>query len=438
MKTSQSNLTIFPVLLVHFIGMLGYSLVMPFLVFLVQKFGGNEFIYGLMGAVYPAFQLIGAPMLGRWSDQIGRKRVLLISQAGTLLAWGLFMVALFLPQTEILGIDTEFTGAFILTVPLVMLFIARALDGLTGGNVSVANAFVSDISDDSNRKANFGKMAMAASLGFILGPALAGVLGATPLKEILPVFTAAGISLVALIVIQTLLPSTKSEKVEPFLKTFKLRKLFNIEQKSCYQLENCPDKTLKTVLKLPMIPSMFAIYFFTFLGFSFYYAGFPLYASTTLNWTSFDLGIYFTILSAAMVCVQGPMLSYLSKRVEDIHLVIVGSILLAGNFFLLTNGDIVLIYVALVFFALGNGLMWPSYLSMLSQTGDKNMQGLIQGYAESMGSFASIVGLIFGGLLFGLIGEQVFWVSGLLIMMVSLLAMLLWRNMRAVELDTSS
>ncbi len=431
-SSNTTTLSLFPVLLVHFIGMLGYSLVMPFLVFLVQKFGGNEFIYGLMGAVYPAFQLIGAPLLGKWSDQIGRKQVLLISQFGTLLAWMLFIIALFLPRTTFLDVNSEFTGSFFLTLPLILLFLARALDGLTGGNISVANAYVSDISNDQNRKANFGKMAMAASLGFILGPALAGVLGATPLEELLPVFTAAFISLVALFVIQILLPSSESSKVQPFLKTFKLRKLFNIEQKSCYELKNCPDKTLRTILKLPRIPNMFAIYFFTFLGFSFYYAGFPLYASTTLQWTSFDLGIYFTILSAAMVCVQGPVLSYLSKRVEDITLVVVGSLLLASNFFVLATGNIVLIYVALGLFALGNGLMWPSFLSMLSQTGDKTMQGTIQGYAESMGSFASIVGMIFGGILFGLIGEQVFWISGLLIALVSVLAIFLGRNMRAV------
>ena len=82
--TLQRPTSIFPVLLVNFIGMLGYSLIVPFFVFLVKKFGGNEFIYGILGSIYPAFQLIGAPLLGRWSDQIGRKRVLIISQAGDL------------------------------------------------------------------------------------------------------------------------------------------------------------------------------------------------------------------------------------------------------------------------------------------------------------------------------------------------------------------
>ncbi len=84
--TAPKSLSLFPVLLVNFIGMLGYSIVIPLLVFLVKKFGGNEVVYGLLGAIHPAFQLVGPPLLGRWSDDVGRKRVLMVSHAGTFLA----------------------------------------------------------------------------------------------------------------------------------------------------------------------------------------------------------------------------------------------------------------------------------------------------------------------------------------------------------------
>ena len=76
---------------------MGFSIVLPFLVFLVIDFGGNSIVYGILAAVYPAFQLIGAPILGRWSDTIGRKKVLLISGAGTLVGWIIFLIALFVP-----------------------------------------------------------------------------------------------------------------------------------------------------------------------------------------------------------------------------------------------------------------------------------------------------------------------------------------------------
>ncbi|MEL7377568.1 MAG: MFS transporter, partial [Bacteroidota bacterium] len=155
---ATASVGLYPVLLVNFIGTLGYSLIIPLLVFLVEGFGGNAFIYGMLGATYPAFQLIGAPLLGKWSDRVGRRLVLIISQAGTFCAWILFITSLLLPIWNITEVNSTALGSFTLSVPLLLLFLARALDGLTGGNVSVANAYLADISDDSNRKANFGKL----------------------------------------------------------------------------------------------------------------------------------------------------------------------------------------------------------------------------------------------------------------------------------------
>jgi DHA1 family tetracycline resistance protein-like MFS transporter len=98
-----------PILAINFIGTLGFSLVLPFLVFLVTDWGGNALVYGLTGATYSVFQLIGAPMLGRWSDRVGRRRVLLVSQTGTLLFWLIFLGAFALPRIELLEVDTAFT-----------------------------------------------------------------------------------------------------------------------------------------------------------------------------------------------------------------------------------------------------------------------------------------------------------------------------------------
>ena len=175
--------SITPILWVNFIGSLGFSIVLPFLVFLVTRLGGNALVYGVMGATYSFFQLIGAPVLGRWSDRFGRRKVLLASQLGTLLSWAIFLVALFLPARQMLVVDSAALGAFVITIPLVALFIARALDGITGGNVSVANAYLADVTAESDRAAAFGKMAVSANLGFIIGPAIAGVLGATPQRR---------------------------------------------------------------------------------------------------------------------------------------------------------------------------------------------------------------------------------------------------------------
>jgi MFS family permease len=141
-------------------------------------------IYGIMGAVYPAFQLIGAPILGRWSDIYGRKKILFLSQAGTVIGWAIFVIALFAPVTALTGINSTLLGIFTLTVPMLLLFLSRAVDGITGGNISIANAYLADITNEKERNKNFGKMSVSSNLGFIAGPALAGLLGATVMPSL--------------------------------------------------------------------------------------------------------------------------------------------------------------------------------------------------------------------------------------------------------------
>ncbi len=324
-----------------------------------------------MGSVYPAFQFFGAPILGRWSDTFGRRKILFLSQAGTLAAWIIFMVALVIPQTQLMTFEQTLIGSFTLTIPLIILAFARALDGVTGGNISVANAYLSDISTDDNRKANYGKMAMSSSMGFILGPALAGLLGATILGEIIPVGVAILISMVALWVIWFKLPESKTDLVQPDLKKFKLRKLFATEQKECYDVESEDKRSISSVLKMPNIAFLVLIDFLTFFGFSFFYVSFPRHALKVLQWSAFEVGIFFSVMSGLMILVQGPLLSVLSDKVTDERLVTFGSFLLVINFILIGSESVTTAYIALVFFALGNGLMWPSYLSILSKSAGK-------------------------------------------------------------------
>ena len=152
-----------------------------------MKYGGNAIIYGLLAATYPAFQLIGSPLLGKWSDTYGRKKILLLSNIGTSIGWLIFLFALFLPSEESFNIYIPYLGTFVVIVPLLLLFLARAIDGITGGNISIANAYLSDLSSDSTRSKNFGKIAISSNLGFIIGPAIAGILGGTIYGAILPV-----------------------------------------------------------------------------------------------------------------------------------------------------------------------------------------------------------------------------------------------------------
>ncbi|MEM6516205.1 MAG: MFS transporter [Bacteroidota bacterium] len=418
---------IFPILLVNFIGILGYSIVVPILIFIVTDFGGNGFIYGILGAMYPFFQFIGAPILGRLSDKMGRKRVLIISQLGTFLAWMLFLIAFMLPEKIFWAQNSEFTGNYVMTLPLLLIFIARIFDGFTGGNVSVANAYMSDISDDDNRNSNFGKMGASTSLGFVLGPAVAGLLASTFLGEVLPLILAALISLIAIFVINFRLKESVPCVVDTKGISLKnIRRFFQAEIKDCYtegELES--DAATKngwsSILRIPRIPLLYVIYFLTFFAFSLFYAGLPIYANTVLDWSATDLGIFLAYSSLIMVIVQGPVLSKLSKVISNPNLVLIGSFLLGMSFILLTREKVGWLYLANTLLSIGNGLMWPSFLSILSSTGSKRMQGAIQGYGTSTGSIASMLGLVSGGILFESITTKVFLLGGITFFIITVL-----------------
>ncbi|MGM0770770.1 MAG: MFS transporter [Halobacteriota archaeon] len=390
---------LFPLLLINFINTLGVGLVLPFLVFLVERFGGNAIVYGFIGAMYPAFQLIGAPVLGRWSDIHGRKKILFITQAGTLLSWLMFLLAFFTPMNTLVEVDSTTWGAFLLTIPLMILFIARSFDGLTGGNVAVANAYLADITEEKDRSRNFGKMSISTNLGFMIGPAIAGLLSITIYGELIPVLAAALISLVGVIVIALYLPEPNQCTV------IKKRKM-----------------GFREVVRIKNIPYMLLIYFLIFLGFNIFYTTFPLHAIRALNWSIADMGMYFSVLSIMMVVVQGPILSQAVKRFSDAQLAIIGSVILGTNFLLLVTGNIFLTYLAAVFFALGNGLMWPSLLSMISKLAGKKNQGAVQGFASSFSSLASIIGLILGGFLYEELGGIAFIIAAAIIYVVFLLS----------------
>jgi MFS transporter, DHA1 family, tetracycline resistance protein len=395
----NKQIPLYPLLLINFIGTLGFSIVLPFLVFLVMDFGGNAIIYGILAAVYPAFQLIGAPILGRWSDIYGRKKVLLISHGGTLIGWIFFLLALFLPVENLFSIDSALFGTFAITLPLLVLFFARLIDGITGGNISVADAYLADISTDENRSKNFGKMAISSNLGFIVGPSIAGILGATIYKEILPVLAAFFLSLITLIVIFFALKESKPQSMVVVTKQISegkesIRKVFAQECKECYQAPNPKKLVFKDVFKLKNIPFLIVLYFFIFLGFNIFYTSFPIHAVDGLKWSVTELGVFYAVLSGIMVLVQGPVLRKALKKFSEEKLVIIGSLILGTNFILIVSSNDIFIYTAAVLFAVGNGLMWPSFLSILSKTAGNVYQGFIQGIASSFGSLASIIGLI--------------------------------------------
>jgi MFS family permease len=418
----EGPVPVFPILVVNFVGTLGFSIVLPFLVFLVTRWGGNGFVYGVLGATYSAFQLVGAPILGRWSDAWGRRKVLLLSQLGTLVSWAIFALAFFVPVRTLVAVDSRVLGSFSLSLPLVVIILARACDGITGGNVSVANAYLADITDEGQRARNFGRMAMAANLGFILGPALAGVLAGTRFGELGPVLAALFISLVAALLIAFGLPDAPPCVLEADPEPPSVRKIMGQEQQPCFEMAGTQKLTSRTLLALVDVPLLLAIYFLVMLGFNLYYASFPVYAATALAWSRRETGAYFSVMSLLMAAVQGPVLRRASRQWGDRALAIGGGLILAVSFLFFVSRSSVAIYGGVALLALGNGLMWPSVVSLLSLAAGKRHQGAVQGLAGGAGAIASILGLLVGGALYARVGSGVFRLSTLTIFVTVVLA----------------
>ena len=223
------------------------------------------------------------------------------------------------------------------------------------------------------------------------------------------------ISLIGISLIIFYIPKNKECSLEEPEDTGNIKKIDGYLIKECKTKREIRKPAFKEVFKLPNVPYMFVLYFLIFLGFNIFYTAFPLHAIAVLDWDIAQMGIYFTVLGALLIIVQSTVLPRASRRYSDSTLIIFGSLMLGTNFLLLIPGNLFLTYLATGFFALGDGLMWPSFLSLLSKIAGREYQGTIQGFASSFGGLASITGLILGGLLYELLAGESFLIVGLVI-----------------------
>ncbi len=375
----MNNKRLFSIIFVVFIDLLGFSLILPLLPYYAEKYGATEFVTGLLVASYAWMQLIGAPLLGRLSDRYGRRPILLASVFGTFVGFLLLGFADPIGSALARTFSAQSANLFVLGI----LFLSRMIDGLTGGNLSVAQAYISDVTDAQSRSKGLGMIGAAFGLGFIIGPATGGLL--SQWGYAVPAFVASALSFSNLMLIFFWLPESLTA------------------EKRAQMTEKRPAVTLGALLaalRRPFSGALLTTRFFFGLAFAIFQTIFALYALNKFNLQARDTGLILAYVGLLSVFVQGFLIGRLTQRFQEDKLILFGGVLMA---------------VSLVGWALAPNVFWllvvlaPTAVSggllntLLSSTLTKAVQpqeiGGILGFSASIESSTRILAPILGGYL---------------------------------------
>ncbi len=400
MSKSKSALVV--IFLTIFIDLLGFGIIIPILPFYLEKIaGGTENIgqtIALMMMVYSLMQFIFAPVWGRMSDKYGRKPILLMSLAGTMLThiW------------------------FALSTSLWMLYASRILTGIFAATVPTAMAYISDVTDESNRTKGMGLIGAAFGLGFILGPALGGILSQFGGYRV-PLLGAAFLSFTALNVAY-----------------FRLKESVDLTTERHSDFRRYQLRFVFKALKNPRLGLLFTIFFIVALSFSNLETVFAVFAQGRFGFNALETGYVFGFIGVCSAIMQGFFIGKLSKRFGEKKLISAAILILAGGFFLIPYAKIVGLFVALSgMVAIGLGMHNPSVLSLVSKNAQSGETGSVLGLNQSFSALGRILGPLWAGFAFDRLGAGIpFTSAGVLLLFAFLLSLKL--NSRKDLLDTVS
>lgn len=374
--------------LIVLIDLIGFGLVIPLLPFYAERFAASPQQVTLLLATFSLMQMLTAPVWGRLSDRVGRRPVLMISMGAAALAylWLAFADALW------------------------MLFAARALAGACAGNIAAAQAYIADVTPPEKRAHGMGMIGAAFGLGFIIGPALGGVVAGNQLATAdlrSPGLIACGLSLAAFLGVLTLLRESLPQGLAPRPRKGRFTALRDAVGR----------KTLAPLL---------LIFFLAILAFGGMEAVFALWAMAQFGWGPEQIGYVFTYVGLLSAIMQGGLIRRLVPRFGEERLLVVGLGLIAiGLLAIPLSHDLPLLIVAVSFLALGMGAMQPSLNSLISRRAGAEEQGEVMGVAQSVGSLSRVLGPILAGALFAGLGRGSPFLAGMLLVVAA--AAIGWR-----------
>ena len=382
------------ILLIVFVQMVGAAMILPILPLYAQRsFGLSPEAIALLVTSFFAAQFIAGPFLGRASDRYGRVPILILSQIGTVIS---FLMLAFAPSA-------------------IVLFLARILDGITGGNIIVAQAYITDITPKEKRTEALGYVFALFGIGFIIGPALGGLLAAAFGPRV-PYLIAAGAAAVVVI-----------------LTWFTLEETVTPEQQEARRTGSSSSIQISQLIRNTPLLLILSVAFLGQAGLGLLQATFSLYGEAVLfsdsseDAATLGIGILLATIGLSQFVTQAFLLRPALRRFGEYRLIIIGNISrLIASFIYAMITTAILGAVAGMLFAFGIGIMMPSLQSLSTGTVEDEFRGGVLGIYQSTISLSIIISSAIGGVLFSIAPTRPYWAAGILGALALIPAVILW------------
>lgn len=357
--------------LIVFADFVGFGIVIPLLPFYVPDFESRPLTVTLLFSAYSICQFVGAPILGALSDRLGRRPVLIVSQ------WGSASGYILLGLATHLGLSPG--------LALTLVYISRVIDGFSGGNVSTAQAYISDVTTPATRAKAMGLMGAAFGIGFSVGPAIGGLVGHYHVSY--PAYVAAFFAAAAGVLTMWLLPESRTHR--------------STESSNVFH-----PSVFMPVLRQPLVAPLIYISALAMCAFVMMETTLGMFLNATFQWEQREVGWFFTLIGATIVVVQGGFVGRLTKVFGEWPLAMTGPVLVS----MAMMGLVVVGWMPMVWLLIGVGivnatgrsLQMPVVSSLISQHSSPDRQGVTFGVYHSLTSMARVIGPVIAGGLYAI------------------------------------
>lgn len=368
---AASKAAVFTIFLIVAIDLLGVGLIIPLLPFYARQYSASPLQVELLFSVYSFCQFVAAPILGLMSDRFGRRPVLIISQIGSVVGYIL------------LGWATDHHWVNPM-MGLMAVYVSRIIDGISGGNISTAQAYIADVTPPETRARSMGLLGAAFGLGFAFGPAIGGGLG--HFDPSWPAYAAAAMSAVAAVL--------------TFVKLKESRVHRPVEAEAWLH----PSK-FAPILKRPVLVQLLLIWFTSMAAYMMMDASAAMFLADIFGFKELQVGLYFMFVGIIIAIVQGGVIRRIDRKYSEWSLSAVGVLCVSiGAFLTLTTQwkpVLWLLGIGGIIHAGGRSLQQPTISSLVSKHADRDEQGATMGLFQGLGSLARTVGPVIGGLAYG-------------------------------------